>query len=71
MLKSTLDQYRRLSLLPEGEELTKITRYEAHLERMLSKALHELQRLQAARLGRPVPPPVAVDVTVSGQDQGN
>ena len=37
---------------------------------MLSKAMHELQRLQAARLGRPGPLPVAVDVTVSGQDQG-
>lgn len=69
-LNSTLDQYRRLSILPEGEELAKIIRYEAHLERMLSKAMHELQRLQAARLGRPVPLPVAVDVTVSGQAQG-
>ncbi len=70
VLNSTLDQYRRLSLLPEEKELAKIIRYEAHLERMLSKAMHEFQRLQAARLGRPGPLPVAVDVTVSGQDQG-
>jgi hypothetical protein len=66
VLNSTLDQYRRLSLLPDGEELAKITRYEAHLERMLSKAMHELQRRQAMRLGRPVPLPLVVDVTGGG-----
>jgi len=65
-LNRTLDQYRRLSLLPDGEELAKICRYEAHLERMLSKTMHELQRRQAMRLGRPVPLPLVVDVTGSG-----
>jgi len=70
MLNSTLDQYRRLSLLPEEGELAKISRYEAHLERMLYKATHEFQRRQAARLGRPGPLPVAVDVTLTGQAQG-
>jgi hypothetical protein len=65
-LHRALDQYRRLSLLPEEKELAKITRYEAHLERMLSKAMHELQRRQATRLGRPTPLPLVVDVTGSG-----
>jgi hypothetical protein len=50
----------------------KLSRYEAAIERSLYKALHELQRLQAARSGQPVPPPVAVDVdvTVASQDAG-
>jgi hypothetical protein len=40
------------------------TRYEVTLERSLYRALHELQRLQAARAGQPVPLPEAVDVDV-------
>jgi len=43
-----------------------LSRYETALERGLFKALHELQRLQAARAGAQVPPPVVVDVEVSG-----
>jgi len=48
------------------ECLGKLSRYESALERALYKALHELQRLQAARAGEPVPAPVAVDVSVDG-----
>jgi hypothetical protein len=45
----------------------KLSRYETTIERGLYKALHELQRLQAARgAGSGAPPPVAVDVDVSG-----
>jgi hypothetical protein len=46
---------------------SKLSRYETVIERGLYKALHELQRLQAARapVGS-IPPPVAVDVDVSG-----
>lgn len=43
---------------------SKLIRYEASIERGIYKALHELQRLQAARNGISVPPPVAVDVNV-------
>lgn len=43
----------------------KFTRYETCLERGIYKALHELQRLQAARAGQNVPLPVAIDVDVS------
>jgi len=48
-----------------------LSRYEVTLERSLYKALHELQRLQAARHGKAVPPPRAVDVevSVSGSDE--
>ena len=46
---------------------SKLSRYEAAIERSLYRALHELQRLQAARrAGGGVAPPVALDVDVSG-----
>ena len=47
------------------EKMTILSRYESTLERGLFKALHELQRLQAARQGEAVPLPEAVDVEVS------
>ena len=46
---------------------SKLSRYETTIERSLYKALHELQRLQAARSAKgDVPPPAAIDVDVSG-----
>ncbi len=46
---------------------SKLSRYETAIERSLYKALHQLQRLQAARRAEGnVPPPMAVDVNVSG-----
>ncbi len=46
---------------------SKLSRYEATIERSLYRALHELQRLQAARRGGgSAPPPAAIDVDVSG-----
>src|SRR5215218_7726060 len=46
---------------------SKLSRYETSIERSLHKALHELQRLQAARRADGnAPPPVAIDVDVSG-----
>jgi hypothetical protein len=41
---------------------SKLSRYETSIERSLYKALHELQRLQAARRGQHVFPPVAIDI---------
>ena len=46
--------------------LEKVNRYETSLERSLYKALHELERRQAARNGQAVPPPVTVDINLSG-----
>ena len=40
-------------------------RYETMLERSIYKALHELQRLQAARAGEKPPAPIAIDIDVS------
>jgi hypothetical protein len=53
-----------------GDQLGKLARYEAMLERRLVRALHELERLQAARRGVLVAPPAAVDVAVSVPELG-
>lgn len=46
---------------------SKLSRYETGIEQRFYKAWHELQRLQAARRTEGnVPPPVAVDVDVTG-----
>jgi hypothetical protein len=52
--------------IPDANTLDKVTRYEAHLSRQMTQALHTLERLQAGRSGTPPPPPVAIDVTVDG-----
>jgi hypothetical protein len=51
----------------KANAFSKLSRYETTIERSLYRALHELQRLQAARHAEAnVQPPVAVDVDVSG-----
>jgi hypothetical protein len=67
--KAAADRARLLRLLPDAITLDKLSRYEAHLSRMLFQALHELERLKAARAGAEVPPPAALDVTVNGPTQ--
>ena len=62
---STLLAHSFLQDSKEAEAFGKLSRYEVTIERSLYRALHELQRLQAARAGVAIPPPVAVDVTVS------
>ena len=60
-----------LSLL-EGlqPKLSNLERYETTFLRSLTRALHELQRLQAIRAGERVPAPAAVDVDVSISGSG-
>jgi hypothetical protein len=54
----------------KANAFSKLSRYETTIERSLFKALHELQRLQAARgAGGNVAPPMAVDVDVSGDSR--
>jgi hypothetical protein len=48
-----------------NDDIEKITRYETTIERGIYKALHELQRLQAARAGEKPPLPVAIDVDIN------
>jgi hypothetical protein len=50
---------------------SKLSRYETAIERGLYRALHELERRQATRLGGSVPAPVAIDVDVSGIPEGD
>ena len=51
--------------LKNRNTLGKFHRYESSIERSLFKSLHELQRLQAARHGRPVSIPAALDLNIS------
>jgi hypothetical protein len=69
LARARIDQYRREHLLPDTESLEKIQRYESHLSRQFHRDLHELQRLQAARLGHPVAAPIAIDVEVSTESK--
>jgi len=45
--------------------MEKVMRYETHLSRQLHRDLHELQRLQGSRQGKPVAAPIAIDVEVA------
>lgn len=47
-----------LAALPRSKELDKITRYEAHLERTLYRALHDLEAARREGAGQPVSPPI-------------
>lgn len=49
----------------ENDTYGKFIRYETSIERGLYKALHELQRIQAARRGEMLPLPLAVDIDVN------
>jgi hypothetical protein len=69
-LKAKEERLTRDRMLPDANTLQKITRYEAHLSRQLLQALHELQRLQAARGAWAVPLPAALDVVVEGASGG-
>ena len=64
-VSAALDKMSRQRLLPNEATLIKLSRYEASLERSLYKALHQLERLQAAPTGQPVEPPIAIDVDVA------
>lgn len=45
--------------------LGKFRRYEAHIDRTLYRALHELQRLQAVRKGQKVEAPAVLDINMT------
>ncbi|MCX6996715.1 MAG: hypothetical protein NTV49_06430 [Kiritimatiellaeota bacterium] len=55
--------------MQNADVINKLHRYEAHIERGLYRALHELQRLQATRQGQAVPAPIVLDITTD-QDSG-
>jgi hypothetical protein len=49
--------------LPPKEELDKLLRYEAMINKQLNHAIAELERLQRRRNGESVPAPISVDIT--------
>ena len=53
-----------------ADTFANLWRHEAALSRSWSRALHELQRLQAIRAGERVPAPAVVDVDVSINGKG-
>ena len=55
-----------VAMLPSGDVLEKIVRYESALQRQLYRSMNQLERLQRRRLGENVPPPVVMDVSVRG-----
>ena len=65
--KRTLGEVIRADLAGSNI-LSKFHRYEAHIDRILYRALHEFQRLQAKRRGQPVSAPVTIDVSLNGAD---
>lgn len=52
-----------------GSAFTMLSRYESMLERSFYKALHELQRLQAMRLGQSVMLPIAIDIGTKAESE--
>jgi hypothetical protein len=64
-LVAEIGDLRRTRILANGHELDRLARCEGGLERSLPRALHELQRLQAARQGGIAPLALDVDLAVS------
>ena len=61
---TAFDQLRAIKLqVPSGDTAEKVIRYEAHLDRVLDRALTQLERLQRIRRGHPVPPPLKVELS--------
>ena len=54
-VEGQLQNMRRERLLPDDRTLEKVSRYEAHLSRLMFKALHELEALQVRRSGGAAP----------------
>jgi hypothetical protein len=54
-VEGQLQNMRRERLLPDEKTLEKVSRYEAHLSRLMFKALHELEALQVRRSGGAAP----------------
>jgi hypothetical protein len=49
-----------------SSSISNLTKYEAHCERGMYRALHDLERRQAARAGKPTIAPMSIDIQVMG-----
>jgi len=65
MLNPQKSREKTMSMIA-NQSTEKILRYETTIERGIYKALHELQRIQAARVGDKPFAPLAIDLDVSG-----
>ncbi len=64
------DRKRAKLLLPDPLTVQKIAWYEAHLGRQLEQTLNRLERVQALRAGKDVPPPAAGTLVVEVAEPG-
>ena len=62
--EQVLEHQRLLASLPDDKDLGRFQRYETTASRQFYRTLHELQRMQAIRLGHLAPPTVAVDIDI-------
>ncbi len=60
------DSRQAAAVLPSGEVLDKILRYETKLERQLYRAMAQLERVQRMRRGEAIPAPLSVEVSGHG-----
>ncbi len=62
--KAKIEELRtQTNSIPEMKSLERLLRYETTLERGFDRALSQLERLQRARLGQALPPPLRVELT--------
>ena len=55
--------HQTAAILPSADTLDKILRYETTLDRQLYRAMNQLERLQRARQGEVMPPPMNLEVS--------
>lgn len=60
------DARQAAAVLPSGEVLDKILRYETKLERQMYRAMAQLERVQRMRRGESIPAPLSVEVSDRG-----
>lgn len=61
-------EHQETLLLPNERDVQRLQRYESSLQRGFFQTLHELQRVQSMRLGKPAPLAAALDVTVNNEN---
>jgi hypothetical protein len=62
---------RRINQMPDTDTCELIMRYEGHLTRQYHRDLHELERLQAKRLGQSVRHAISIDADVSRESKSD
>lgn len=62
--KKTIED-ESLAKMLTNQDIDKLTRYEISIERSMYKAIHELQRIQSAKVGEKPIVPIAIDLDVA------